>query len=268
MRLLPQKSVVYSIEPYILTGYRPILSFIECLQSLFYLHNQSINIWTSIVLILMNIGLVFIFTQNESNMPIHIYLLFWFQGGLRAFCWFNSWAYHTFVCRSKLIATFWCRLDYIGCYLTPLGMGTTLLYLELSCSPIYASLVLFIGFIGVILSIMVSCMPIYQTESYRTIRLILSFCTCIPYLIGLILAIYITHKGVIPDYYNYLLYAFIFELFAAFFYVSMLPEILIPRLFDLCLPSHSLWHWFNFGFDIYMMYLSYYAYKRQEFETC
>lgn len=33
-------------NPYIFTGYRPMLSFWGCINSLFYMHNETINIFT------------------------------------------------------------------------------------------------------------------------------------------------------------------------------------------------------------------------------
>lgn len=74
----------------------------------------------------------------------------------------------------------------------------------------------------------------------------------------------VVHEATVPTYYEYLLYAAIVESFAGFFYVSMFPEIVFPGTFDLYLPSHSIWHWLNVGFDALMMALTYQAFVALE----
>lgn len=76
----------------------------------------------------------------------------------------------------------------------------------------------------------------------------------------MIMAIFIVHDNTIPSYYIYLWYAILFECIAGFFYVTMLPEILYPVMFDILLPSHSIWHWLNLGFDFMTFHLAYNAF--------
>lgn len=46
--LLEWKDMPHHLQfnPYIKTGYRPLTSFIGCVQSLFYMHNETVNILT------------------------------------------------------------------------------------------------------------------------------------------------------------------------------------------------------------------------------
>lgn len=115
-----------------------------------------------------------------------------------------------------------------------------------------------------VVSIIVSTLPVYQTEGYRHLRMCISMFNSLPYLVGLVTAVIIVHDNSIPVFYSYLLYAVIIECLAGFFYVSMFPEIMFPKLFDCILNSHSIWHWLNFGFDFCMMLLSYAAFKELE----
>lgn len=251
--------------PHIESGYRCQLSYSECLLSMFTWHNQTVNIWTSIALLVFNVWMAYSFTNaSRSDMDMSCYVMFWVQGILRAICWYNSWMYHTFVCHSKSVANFCCNLDYVGCYLTPLGMGSNLLFIELYYHPTYQMIILVAGFVGIVLSIYLALAPVYQTEHYRKMRLALSVVSSLPYLVGLVLAIVVIHRGDIPTYYLYLAYAFAFEMIGAFFYVSMFPEIVFPKTFDCWLSSHSLWHWMNFGFDACMMCLSYGAFQQMK----
>lgn len=245
--------------PYVLTGYRDKLNLKDCFWSMFYWHNQTINIWSSIFLLVFNIWLTAYYTNKAGNMPTVFLIFFWTQGILRAFCWFNSWAYHTFVCNCEIVATTLCTADYIGCYLTPLGMGGNILFIELYCHKTAQATLLTIGFISIISALYVSTMPFYQTEEYRNLRITLSFFATTPYLLGIALALFIAHNQV-PSYYQYLLYAFAFELTGGFFYASFIPEIYFPKVFDYWLSSHIIWHWLNFGFDFFMMLVSYHAF--------
>lgn len=245
--------------PYITTGFRPQLSTAQCFCSMFSWHNQTINIWTSLVLMIFNIWMCAQFTE-ESGMSRDILTLFWLHGILRAICWMNSWGYHTFVCSSKENARLLCTMDYIGCYLTPLGMGSNVVFIELYCHPSMASLFLSIGFICVVGAIYTALTPLYQTERFRSLRFALSVGSMVPYITGLIVAVCTVHDFRVPEYYNYLFIAFIWEILGAFFYTTMLPEIKYPKYFDSHLSSHNLWHWCNFGFDFFMMYFTYQAF--------
>lgn len=250
----------YSADgPYVLTGYRAELSIKECLWSMFHWHNQTINIWTSVVLFFFNLWLAAHYTAQAGDMPAAFLAFFWIQGILRAFCWFNSWSYHTFVCHNEYTAKSLCTMDYIGCYLTPLGMGSNLLFIELYCFKTYQSVLLAIGFIAIVAALAVSTMPFYQTEKYRMLRLGLSFFSSLPYLVGLALALGIAHDRA-PSYYQFLLYGFMFELLGGFFYASFVPEIYFPEIFDNWLASHQIWHWLNFGFDFFMMFFAFKAF--------
>jgi adiponectin receptor len=226
----------YSADgPYIMTGYRAQLNGLDCLKSMFYWHNQTINIWTSIMLMIFNLWLTAHYT---TDMPNIFFAFFWLQGILRAICWFNSWAYHTFSCNCEYVAKTLCKADYIGCYLTPLGMGSNIVFIELYCHRIWQVSLLSIGGIAIFAATIVSTMPFYQTEEYRNMRMYLSLFSTLPYLIGLSLTR-------ISPYYPYLLYGFMFEITGGFFYVSFIPEIYFPKRFDCLLSSHNIWHWMN-----------------------
>ena len=166
----------------------------------------------------------------------------------------------TFVPCSKSVSYLACQMDYIGCYLTPLGMGSNFLFIELYCYPTYQYVCILIGVTSICVSITISFLSFYQTEAYRSLRMGLSFVCSIPYLVGLMIAVMTTHQGIVPSYYQYLAYGVMWEAMAGFFYVSMFPEIYIPRVFDNWLPSHSIWHWLNFGFDTCMMCFAYKAF--------
>jgi adiponectin receptor len=120
---------VYTIEPYVLSGYRPQSSYMGCLYSMFRWHNQTVNIWTSVFLMIYNIWMVLVFTR-QAKVSGWALFFFWIHGLGRSYCWLNSWGFHTFSCHSEKTAITWCKMDYIGCYLTPLTMGVNLMFVE------------------------------------------------------------------------------------------------------------------------------------------
>lgn len=244
--------------PFIMSGFRPQLSLSGCICSMFSFHNQVVNIWTSLVLIAFNLYICSLFSKND-DIPLLILIVFWAHGVLRSFCWFNSWAYHTFNCYSQEMASFLVKMVYIGCYLTPLGVGSNTILIELYCQPAIAWPILGVGMLCIMGSIVVALSPRYQSEKFRSLRLFLSLGAMVPYVVGLVIAICVVHDYKIPSYYQYLFYGFCWEILGAFFYTSMLPEKLYPQYFDSILSSHSLWHWCNFGFDFFNLYFAYLA---------
>jgi len=75
-------------NPYVRKGYRkPNLTFGECCKSLFYLHNESTNIY----LHLMPAGLMFYFMVTEKSGYTKISALAYFL------MFFGSVVYHTFM---------------------------------------------------------------------------------------------------------------------------------------------------------------------------
>jgi adiponectin receptor len=258
--LTKKQAPVWTHEPYVTTGYRESTgSYWECIKSMFAIHNQTVNIWTSVALVLYNL-ITGIQMASTKGMPSDIQLFFLIHGGLRAYCWITSWGFHTFSCHSLQVSSSWCSLDYIGCYLTPLCMGSNLIYIEFYCHSYWKTAIIIIGLITTSISIWISTDIRYTTEKWRTMRMIGSICNALPWLIGLISAIPIVHHGIVPNHYKYLGYALGVECIAGGFYISMIPEYIISQVFDIVLSSHSLWHLLNFGFDWMMFTCAYKAY--------
>jgi len=255
--LKKHQAPIYTIEPYVLTGYRSQGSYRFCLESMFRLHNQTVNIWSSLFLMVYNIWLVWYFTR-QSNILGWALFFFWVHGIGRSYCWLNSWGYHTFSCHSEKTAKHLCTIDYLGCYLTPITMGLNFMFVEFYGMPIYQIGFSMTGCVLGMLAILFSFFPEYQTEKYRWIRWSGSVATAVPWLIGLLTSIYVVHDNMIPTYYSYLAYAGIVECIAGFFYVTMWPERHHPVYFDI-LPSHSIWHLVNIGFDTLMFLAAYNA---------
>jgi hypothetical protein len=120
------------------------------------------------------------------------------------------------------------------------------------------------GAVLICAAIYVALLPIYQTEEFRFMRLVLTLISIIPYAAGVLLAIPLVHGNHLPSSYYFLLGGLATEMCAGGFYVSMFPEKVFPLCCDNYFASHQLWHWINFGFDTFMMLAAYESFKLLE----
>lgn len=257
----------YSVDsPLILSGYRGRLSWMECVYSVFQWHNQTVNIWSSLILCALN---VWCMHRNMYDLEVLDTTTDWYvgvyvvQGTLRTLCWVNSLLYHTLVCSGDkcLDPSLLLKFDYVGCYLTLVGIGTNLLYIELHGFPVYRDVFIVSGIVVSVVTWYASTFRWYQSEEYRCARMGLHVLGTVPYLVGLGVAVWLHHDSRIPDYYWELVCGLGWELIAGGFYVSRFPECVFPRRFDCWLNSHSLWHWFNVGFDWHIHCFVYCAHR-------
>lgn len=147
-------------DPYIRRGYRPQLdSFSVCFQSIFYLHNESVNIWSHIIsaLIILSVPLLFGYSSlpdggsfsTADNALIHTYiagclacLIFSVrlslrennggaQPGLKSS---QAW-FHIVTAHSELVAKRFLKLDYLGILLNVFTCGASFIYAGLYGQP-------------------------------------------------------------------------------------------------------------------------------------
>ena len=242
--------------PFITTGFRPQLSVVECLQSVFLWHNQTINIWTSIALVVCNSVFFADFVKNNTPVPHNVFRSICWYFGARVANWMVSFLYHTFVCHSKRTAHILCVSDYVSCCLTSLSFGTCLLNMELffvhdKRIPLTVCSSVFGGWI--ILNF--CCCKQFQSETYRSHRVWLIVALSSFYVIGLVVAVFSTHGGHIPKYYENLVFGLlVFEFSGAMFYVTQIPEMMssFGQFYSSFISSHNVWHLMNFGYDFFI----------------
>ncbi|GFR41577.1 hypothetical protein Agub_g2298, partial [Astrephomene gubernaculifera] len=96
--------------PYLKYGYRRGGSYTQCLLSLFSLHNETVNAWTTLLSVIMGFVL-FLDTVSHlrcSWLDFSPFLAAWIGQTLHGPL---SCGYHTFMCMSPTIANRWRKLD-------------------------------------------------------------------------------------------------------------------------------------------------------------
>ena len=111
---------------YIQTGFRPISnSYLDCLNSYFYVHNETGNMYSHLLAMLWMIGLPIYFYPYAKNNYLQVGADDWtvfglyFLGG--ALCFGLSMAYHTFSNHSHATHDVYHRLDLLGISLVTAG---------------------------------------------------------------------------------------------------------------------------------------------------
>ncbi|CAG8710234.1 12300_t:CDS:2, partial [Acaulospora morrowiae] len=119
------------------TGYRrPTFSYIKCIQSLFYLHNESVNIWShfvgAVICIFFSIITYFYLLAHPSVKWWDFVVLYCFFAG--AFmCLALSSAFHTFCNHSEKVCANWNRCDYVGIVGMVMGSSIPMIYYGFYC---------------------------------------------------------------------------------------------------------------------------------------
>lgn len=126
---------------YIISGYRPASnSYVTSFKSIFYLHNETVNIYThllgSILFILLSIALYSVFgSRYEYATKEDMYAFSCFFLGAIA-CLGMSATYHTISNHSHAVAVWGNQLDYAGIVLLIWGSFVPVLYYAFQSQPV------------------------------------------------------------------------------------------------------------------------------------
>ncbi|KAL9123678.1 MAG: hypothetical protein Q9217_006914, partial [Psora testacea] len=155
-------------DPYIRRGYRRQLdSFSACFQSIFYLHNESVNIWSHILPTLFYLSVLlatdYSILHNGANLStIDNTVIQTYVAGSIACLSFSltppqAW-FHIVAAHSERVAARFLKLDYLGILLNVAACALTFIYAGLYGKPslqaFYMSL--FVACTTAVLSLMLS----------------------------------------------------------------------------------------------------------------
>ncbi|KAI8990984.1 putative hemolysin-III channel protein Izh2 [Mycotypha africana] len=233
---------------YIIRGYRRQSdNYIECLKSMFYLHNEFVNIWSHLLTFFLFLGLGIHFLWRKpfygslTTFDI-IYFYLFICGAL--LCLGFSACFHCFSNHSEKVAAAWNRCDYAGITCLIVGSFFPVIYYGFHCHHIlqvvYLSTVMVLGSI----TAAVTLMKHFRTPAYRWIRASLFM------LLGLF--------GLIPTFHGIWIYGLnnamrtislghmalmaVTYISGALIYGFRFPERARPGKFDIFGASHQIFH--------------------------
>lgn len=239
-------------NPFILTGYRGNLKYIECLQSVFEFHNETLNIWTHLLGFVFFAGIFIRDLLYLSPLQTEVtFVDFMLLVGI-IICYqatmILSALFHTFTCHSKKVSESCLSLDLMGITLGLLATYLSGIYYAFYCHDWWRDFYLTtVGSIFLLASA-VQMWPKFAAEEFALLRISLFTIWAIYGLVPTIHWIYLQggFVGIVP-----VLLPRIFIMYgicgiAFFFYLTKLPERAVPGLVDIIGHSHQWWHTFVF----------------------
>lgn len=240
----------HAFLPHILDGYPSVQSVKECFSSLFWIHNETVNVWTHLVGLIV---MILFFVATGFDMPKHDYAdsIIWATFLIcSCLCFLLSTIYHMFKCHSydvyKLVVT----LDYIGIFIMIFGSCVSGLYFEFYCHSY--SKVIYLAGIGLccLCGTILAMLPIFHNPEFDNWRLASYGITVA------VAAIPMGHVIIEFGAHRFLNWMVLFSIYVcgALFYITKFPESKFPGKFDIWLSSHQLWHTFVLLAAIYHYY--------------
>ncbi|KAK3943813.1 mPR-like GPCR protein [Diplogelasinospora grovesii] len=249
--LLSNKEVPFWYsQTFIHTGYRPITNSVKfCFQSLTYLHNETVNIYSHLIpgvaaLVLLLGVFSSYFTANFPNATRHDRLVFEIYLATSIACFTVSSLYHTLLCHSKYYCDLWVRFDYVAILFQIVGSFISGIYVGFYCEPelqrLYWSMIIVLA----LLNAFVVINPKLQGPEWRLLRTGSFVAT------GLSAFAPIIHAATIFPYHQldkqaglrcYYLEG-VLVLLGAWHFATHFPECWKPGIFDIFGASHQIFH--------------------------
>ncbi|KPA81650.1 hypothetical protein ABB37_03971 [Leptomonas pyrrhocoris] len=252
---------------YILRHYRAFYSTTRCFTSIFRMHNETINIWSHLIGVVVFIGLIvdlFVrrivpeyragnvyFHVNRTAFPVMVegaqttwpFVIFGAYSFACVMCMLCSASFHTFLCHmSQDLFHRAHALDYFGITFLIVGSFLPFCFYSMGCAPAwrntYMSMICSFGVIGII-------GPFFRHwtsnafANKRTLFYVLMVAS------GLIPTVHLAF--IIPFVISFpyvlgLLAMLMLYGIGVFIYAFRIPEVFAPGKFDVYCSSHQIWH--------------------------
>ncbi|KAH7131520.1 mPR-like GPCR protein [Dactylonectria estremocensis] len=236
---------------YITSGYRQShSSYAHSFRSLFYLHNETVNIWSHLlgaVVFLGSAAYVYhvVRPRYETATAADVFVFACFFGGA-VLCLGMSATFHCLSNHSEMVYKWGNKLDYTGIVALIVGSYFPALYYGLFCKPHLVE-----AYLYAICSLGVGCALVSWIERFRTP-------TWRPYRTMMFVALGLS--GVVPIFHGSMIYGVqglhermslgwvvlhgAMYIFGAFLYAFRWPERSAPGVFDIWGSSHQIFHMF------------------------
>ena len=236
----------WRINPHIVRGYRFSETKVDCIRSVFSLSNESVNIWSHILGLVLVLAVAFYFYPTSTNFNLSSYTdiffsaMFFFAASKCLVC---SCLWHTMnsIADQTLMERFAC-VDYTGISLLIAASIMTTEYTAFYCEPfsrwVYIVSTALLGVAGVILP----WRPTFNRQDMAWLR--------VAFYVSLgatgfapVIQLNLT-RGSQWSYYFYapVMKSVLVYLVGAVIYAMKLPEKLLPGWFDYFGGSHNIWH--------------------------
>lgn len=236
----------HRVYPFIEGSYRPPMDFYRSLQSVTYLHNQSLNIWIHLfgVVLFAYTAVVHFTDDDEKHMratAIDLALSIVFFLSCLLMLSFSA-VYHTFEPVSTSVYGIVLSCDLLGTALSIMGSTVYGIWIVLRCSPTYR--------VAYIIFVLVSCsgMLIVATNAgWRGNLKIVIPIFGLGTASGLVPAFHFASLSGANNFQGNVTLAHVFTALGIMVvgisvFASRYPERRYPRTFDLVGSSHQLWH--------------------------
>jgi adiponectin receptor len=243
--------VPWRVNPHIVKGYRFSESKLECIKSMFGLSNESVNIWSHAIGLLIVLSIAFHFYPTShafslsTKADIVIAACFFFAACKCLVC---STMWHTMnsVADRNLMERFAC-VDYTGISLLIAASIMTTDYTAFYCEPVsrwvYMTTTATLGIGGVILP----WHPTFNRADMAWAR-VAFYVTLGATGFAPVLQLNLTRGSAwTAEFYTPLAKSITVYLVGAFVYASQVPERWCPGAFDYIGGSHNLWHFAVLG---------------------
>ena len=230
---------------YIRSGYRAYYTWNETWASIFRIHNETGNIWTHLLGVVMVFGLaVHTLHSLPSSVPMGDVLAMLGFFSCSAACFAASTLFHTHFCQSRWAFVKFGCLDYAGISTMIAGSCSIVTYFAFYCNPFARNA--WIG-ITVLLASVGIIGPWYEKwthRSFRAIRATIYFVSAVTSALPVFQ--YLIMSG-LPDDLDFEVYFGIFAMAilytgGAMIYSWRVPERWFPGRCDIVGHSHQWWH--------------------------
>lgn len=235
---------------YIYTGYRvPTNSYKLCFMSLFYLSNETGNIYSHLIGCLIFFLIAFLSWENLFVTPSVIwsdYFVVYTYIASAIICLGCSALFHLVSCHSEPVSKAWNKCDFAGIVFLIVGSFFPAIYYAFFCDYIlqlvYLSVIILLGTVTLVFSVSNK----YSTPKYRIHRTGLFLALGLS---GLVPALHVIIKGGLEELNRsnlipWFLLMGVLYISGAVIYGLRIPEKWYPGFFDYWFHSHQIFHAF------------------------
>lgn len=233
-------------NPYILTGYRAFLSSKKCLWSIFVWSNESLNIWSHLLIFIYSVYLLI--TDEFINLPRNNaaqtdYFVFFIWHIGNQLCMALSTFYHTFNGhRSEEYCMGWFSADLAGITAAILGTWVLGLYYGFYCFDTLRNIYMVWCTVMISASMAMMFNPKYISDQWRSIRILHLSSLCVFGFIPIFHWFYVSPAAEVDLFMPHIIKFYLIQATALTLYLSKFPECFMPGTFDFIGQSHTFWH--------------------------